>query len=297
MKIAIIGAGSIGLLFGGYLGKKNTITMMVRNKEQSYHLATEGITVVKEDVNFTTAVNTHVLGDTLGDMDLVIVAVKQYHLSGIKSILNSLKRNIPLLFLQNGMGHIEMLQELNSETILVGSVEHGALKINENTVKHNGIGQTNFALFRGEYSNAESLVSEEIPSFPFSYHLHWEEVLVKKLMINAIINPLTAVLKVQNGQLITNSYFYTLLKEYFYELHSVFSFMDKQLVFNEIMKVCRNTSENKSSMLNDILHNRQTEIDAILGYIIGRAKSEKIQVPITRTLFQMVKGMEGGSGE
>lgn len=297
MRIGIIGAGSIGLLFGGYLGTKNTITMLLRRQEQAKQLQTEGITVEKEKRRFTTVVHTNVRGDTLNEMDLVIVAVKQYHLSSIKPILNNLNRNIPLLFLQNGMGHIEMLKDLNSETILVGTVEHGALKINENTVKHNGIGQTNIALLRGDSLIIESLVSSDIPSFPFHYHHNWEEMLVKKLIINAIINPLTAVLKVQNGQLITNSHFFALLKNYFHELYSVFSFMDKQMVFEEIMKVCRNTSENKSSMLNDILHNRKTEIDAILGYIIDRSKLENIQVPITQTLFQMVKGMEGGKGE
>jgi len=297
MKITIIGAGSIGLLYAGYLGRMHEVTVMPRREKQSEQLSKEGITVVTGDKYFTTKVNSNTAYKLLDDQDLVIVAVKQYHLSYIKPVLVNLKQTIPVLFLQNGMGHIEILKDLNNDAILVGTVEHGALKVNDYTVKHNGIGQTNIAMYKGQSSSIESLVSNDISSFPFIYHHDWEKMLVKKLMINAIINPLTAVLKVQNGQLISNTAFFSLLKDYFHELHSVFSFMDKQLVYEEILKVCRNTSENKSSMLNDILHNRKTENDAILGYIIEKSKSQKIQVPITNTLFQMVKGMEGGSGE
>ncbi|MGV3466820.1 MAG: 2-dehydropantoate 2-reductase [Heyndrickxia sp.] len=294
MKIAIIGAGSVGLLFAGYLGKKHEVTVIPRREEQSEHLSKEGISIVTEGRCITINVNSNTKYKILNDQDLVIVAVKQYHLPDIKPALVNLRQTIPLLFLQNGMGHVELLKDLNSNTILVGTVEHGALKVNDNTVKHNGIGQTNIAMFRGETPIIESLLSSVIPSFPFQIHDNWEEMLVKKLMINAIINPLTTVLKIQNGHLLTNSAFFLLLKDYFRELHSVFSFMDKQSVYEEILKVCRNTSENKSSMLNDILHNRKTEIDAILGYIVERATSQKIQIPITKTLFQMVKGMEGG---
>ncbi|PKR86956.1 2-dehydropantoate 2-reductase [Heyndrickxia camelliae] len=298
MKIAIIGAGSIGLLFAGYLGKKHAVTIIPRREEQCAQLEKEGISIVMEGNKcFKTIVKSNIGYESLNEQDLVIVAVKQYHLPNIKPILVDLKHTIPLLFLQNGMGHIEILKDLNSKTILVGTVEHGALKVNDYTVKHNGIGQTNIAMYKGESSIIDSLVSYNIASFPFCQQYNWEKMLVKKLMINAIINPLTAVLKIKNGQLITNSFYLSLLKEYFLELFSVFSFMDKQLVFEEILKICRNTSENKSSMLNDILHNRKTEIDAILGYILERAKSQKIQLPITKILFQMVKGMEGGSGE
>ncbi|MBS4172414.1 2-dehydropantoate 2-reductase [Bacillus sp. FJAT-49736] len=297
MKIAIIGAGSMGLLFGGYLGKENMITMLARRQEQSELLAQKGIIVNSEKDCFHTNVISDPFGHSLNEQDLIIISVKQYHLSQILPILNNIPYTIPVLFLQNGMGHINLLKELKNETIAVGTVEHGALKTSENTVKHTGIGQTNIALFRGEKSKVNTLINLDIPYFPINFQVKWEDMLVKKLLINAMINPLTAILNVRNGDLISNSHYLSLLNTYFNEVFRVFSFMDKQMIYGEIVKVCRNTSENKSSMLMDIFHKRRTEVDAILGYILERAKTEKIQVPITNALFQMVKGMEEERGE
>jgi 2-dehydropantoate 2-reductase len=297
MKIGIIGAGSIGLLYGGYLGKENAITMFPRGIDQSNLLRLEGITVMTEGGSFSTKVNSNVSAALINNQELIIITVKQYHLSEIMVVLERINPNIPLLFLQNGMGHIQMLKELPSKTIFVGTVEHGALRMNETTVKHNGIGKTNMAVFKGDKQQIESTHLASLPFFPFEFHIDWEKMLVKKLMTNALINPLTALLKVKNGQLLANSNYFSVFKAYYNEIHSIFSFMDKQAVFSEILKVCQNTKENESSMLSDIRNKRKTEIDAILGYIIDRSNVENIQIPITWSFYQMVKGMEEERGE
>jgi 2-dehydropantoate 2-reductase len=63
-------------------------------------------------------------------------------------------------------------------------------------------------------------------------------------------------------------------------------------VISAVESVCRATSANVSSMLQDVLRHRRTEIDAINGAIVSEAKKAKIEAPINETLTYLVKGME-----
>ena len=61
-------------------------------------------------------------------------------------------------------------------------------------------------------------------------------------------------------------------------------------------QVCRITAGNRSSMLKDLENGRQTEIDAILGYVLHEAQQTKQDCPMTRFLYMMIKGKEGQKG-
>nr|MBR9646727.1 2-dehydropantoate 2-reductase [Streptococcus sp. 11-4097] len=77
------------------------------------------------------------------------------------------------------------------------------------------------------------------------------------------INPLTALLQVQNGDLITNPFFYRLMEQVFQEVVFLVK-EEKEMVWKMVRHVCERTSHNTSSMLADVRANRQTEIGAIV---------------------------------
>src|SRR5690606_69523 len=104
--------------------------------------------------------------------------------------------------------------------------------------------------------------------------------LAYKLVANAVINPLTAIFQVTNGTLLTNDYLFKLMRNLFHETVRVLE-LEEQKLWDYVVTICKQTAKNQSSMLRDIQAKRRTEIDAISGYIIERAKEQGINVPYT----------------
>lgn len=293
MKIGIIGGGAIGLLFANYLCDRHTVTIYTRTAEQAELLNRDGMNLIMDGQVQTKEVEAKKLSDDVEDEELIIVTVKQYHLSDIyESIKNVMK---PLLFLQNGYGHIEFLKRLQSPSLFVGVVEHGALKHNSNTVEHTGPGKTKLAVFRGNW-NELRMLDDVIPAFPFVQQPDYHSMLLEKLIVNAVINPLTSILGVPNGELVSNASYAQVMEMYVHELAVILKIENSMATLEHVKQVCRMTAENRSSMLKDLENGRQTEIDAILGYVLGEAKKTKQDQRLTQFLYTMIKGKENQRG-
>ncbi|MGN1385122.1 MAG: 2-dehydropantoate 2-reductase [Bacillus sp. (in: firmicutes)] len=288
MKIGIIGGGAIGLLIGAYLADDHVVTIITRSSEQAEDLAQHGIHLKKDDQVYIKKVQAAPISVlALNDYDLLIVAVKQYALEQIVPALEKVSGT--LLFVQNGMSHVPLVKRLSlDKKVFVGVVEHGALKTNHHTVTHTGMGLLKISSYQ---QNNESPIAGYL-DFPVVYEDEAHDMLTKKLVVNAMINPLTAVLGVPNGELLTNPYFKQLFDSLFEEISVILQFDDRDGMKGHIENVCYKTARNHSSMLRDIEEGRPTEIDSILGYVLTIAAEKKWQAPITKSLYFMVKGKE-----
>lgn len=298
MKIGIIGAGSIGLLFAAYLSNVHNITLYTRTNEQANELNHCGLSLQKGGTEVNIKVKAFPISDWTGKEELTIVAVKQYHLHSILTKLNNLSV-IPeqLIFLQNGMGHIKLLENIQAEHIFLASVEHGALKLNATTVRHNGEGAIYAAVFKGNNEKLRAFSQSAPANFPIIMKDHYNEMLVNKLIANAVINPLTAILQVKNGELIANPNYFAALKNLFAEISSVFHLDNPERQLKYIINICKNTAANRSSMLKDLDAKRVTEVDAILGYVLEKAEQQEIIAPLVESYYNMLKGKEREWGD
>ena len=103
----------------------------------------------------------------------------------------------------------------------------------------------------------------------------YENMLLKKLVVNAVINPLTAILEIKNGALIENPHYFKLEKDCLAEIQECLHLQKSEHYFENIVTVCEQTAQNQSSMLCDLEEKRPTEMDAILGYILEKALKKK----------------------
>ncbi|WP_053366101.1 2-dehydropantoate 2-reductase [Bacillus sp. FJAT-27245] len=294
LKIGVIGAGSIGLLFGAYMHKMFDVTVYTRSVGQAEQINKNGIRLIKKAGVLTAKVRAEVLGGEVMDNDLTIVAVKQYQL---ETVIRHLPAKGALLFLQNGMGHLRLLDQLEADDIYVGSVEHGALRESPDSVSHNGEGLTRVAVFRGDSRLLVEAAELLSANFPLQLEPDYFEMLAGKLSANAVINPLTAILGVRNGELVENAHYEKLLERVFEEAACILDFNDKQERLLKVKGICRNTSENRSSMLKDLDAGRETEVDAIVGYLLDEAAHKGLEAPLLRALYEMIKGKERSGRE
>ena len=289
MRIGIIGGGAIGLLFANYLTEKHDVTIFTRTTRQAELLNLNGLHFSVNGQEKTKTMKANQLSDDITNQELLIITVKQYHLADLYPFIQHVE--VPLLFLQNGYGHIEYIKTLQSQALFVGVVEHGALRHNHNTVEHTGLGKTKLAIFRGDWRDLP-IINEQITSFPFEIHTDYHRMLLGKLIVNSVINPLTAILGVPNGDLVKNPYYEQLMNKYMHELTEILQIENVEETMEHVRQVCQVTAGNRSSMLKDLENGRLTEIDAILGYVLKVAEQTGKDQHITQFLYTMIKGKE-----
>jgi 2-dehydropantoate 2-reductase len=116
-----------------------------------------------------------------------------------------------------------------------------------------------------------------------------------KLVINAAINPLTALLRVPNGVLLERPAAREMMKALACESARVAAAENVELPFADPVaaaeEVARKTAGNRSSMLQDILRGAPTEIDAICGAVVQAAQRHKIDTPANWAAWKLVKSL------
>jgi 2-dehydropantoate 2-reductase len=295
-KVGIVGGGSIGLALAGYLSKGQfEVTVYTKAKQQADHLHKNGVTLKIGTSDFTFPINsTPFLETTELVDDLLFIAVKQYHLKEVVSHLMHLKGKLSTIaFLQNGMGHLTYLDKLGdkADNILVGIVEHGALKHSLTEVEHTGDGEMKIGFFQKK-SDFSSTVWLKLSCVGFRTTVHedWFQIMVSKLLVNGVINPLTAIFKVKNGDLITNEYYFKIMRKLFDEISLIYNSTEAD--WQKIVDICKKTSQNRSSMLKDIEEGRETEIEAITGVILEKAANQNVQLHYHNFIYHSIKGIE-----
>lgn len=287
MRIGVIGGGSIGLLLTSYLAEHFDCTLVVKRQGQVEEIIQNGIRRVTEE-NMESIQNIHCTTKfkELEQMDLIIVAVKFAHIPSVLEQLAMIQMKGPLLFIQNGIGHVKLIEQSCLSQIIYGTIEHGALKVNNYTVSHNGVGP----FIIGKNANVsliEDLLQASSTRFPIQFVDDAEQMLFRKVIINCMINPLTTITFVQNGQLLTNPHLKKILHDLFEEFLQAFPEIKQYLSIEDIYTVCKRTANNHSSMLTDRIEGRPMEIHTIVTAVIEKAAIVGQKLP----LLSMLEGL------
>jgi 2-dehydropantoate 2-reductase len=302
LKIAIIGGGSLGLMWTARLllaGFQSTL--IVRSREQAQRIVHHGLKYTEGKVTQMLAPTVYPSGE-IGQLsyDLLILAVKQTQLQSTFPLLRRISTSHPyLLTLQNGLGHLEHLADAYPlDRILLGVTTEGAYRHSPNHVERTGYGTTWIGQAGLSVPTASiQAIQEELRNKGFQ--IEWDgninERLWRKCVINCVINPLTAIMNIRNGQLLSSEHLKRLMKQLFNETIAIaeregYKFDEK--LWQEIESVCRSTSQNRSSMLQDLHANQPTEIEYINGYVIQRGKQHGLPTPTHDLIVELIQAKE-----
>lgn len=293
-KACVIGGGSIGGIIAYYLYRSGYTRIDVyyaSRKSVEAVAGNKGLTILINNREYHVPVNPLHYRSPGEECSIVFNAVKAYNVPETIGLIARITGSNSLVFmLQNGMGSCEEAAEkLGCQRVLCGVVFIGAERIKPHTVKHNG----------GNTIIAGSLIGINMEAQHVAYRLRKSGLDLRitgniqlyrwiKLGVNAVINPVTALLEAPN-KIITTRQGEEIAKLILDEVVEAAwrkdrIKLDKKKLLEITLRAARNTAENYSSMYQDIKHHRKTEIEYINGYITRILGEKTINNLITQLI-------------
>jgi len=289
LKITVLGCGALGQLWMTALHKKGFEVQGWLRVPQPYC----SVNLVELDGSIFNQALIANDPDFLAQSDLLLVTLKAWQVSdAVRSLAAHLPVTTPILLIHNGMGTLQELNDLK-QPILLGATTQAA-RHDGSVIVHVANGTTHIGpakQYEEDYSALAVTLQNVLPDVAWHDSIH--SAMWRKLAVNCVINPLTALMNCPNGDLrhhqqqiarICEEVAMTMTREGFHT-------SPENLLFyvNQVIEL---TAENISSMLQDIRALRHTEIDYITGFLLKRARAHGIPVPENTRLYELVKRKE-----
>jgi 2-dehydropantoate 2-reductase len=294
--VMIVGTGAMACLFAARLVEGgSSVTMLGTWQEGLEILRQEGVRLQEMDgreSRFPVQVTMHPEDCRYAKSALVLVKSWQTERAA-RQLAVCLDEGGMALTLQNGLGNREALTfVLGAERVALGVTTAGASLVAPGTIRVAGNGK----VILGAHPRLETLADcLHTAGFSVEFVADPESLLWGKLVVNAAINPLTALLRIPNGELLTRPSARQLMIDAAREAALVAKLQDIKLPYPDPVKrveeVARETASNLSSMLQDVLRGAPTEIEAINGAIMRKGVQLGVPTPVNAILYQMVKGL------
>ncbi|MCB8926080.1 MAG: 2-dehydropantoate 2-reductase [Ardenticatenaceae bacterium] len=303
MRVAIIGIGAMGCLFGAKLSQIADVTLVGHWPAQLVALQKTGLQFIQpEGRSQTIQLTATNKPQTAAPADLALILVKSYQTQQAAETAKQLLAPSGMaLTLQNGVGNLEQLTAvLGQKRANLGITSEGAALLEPGVVRHAGSGHTYIAAAEETAIPPQKIVALfEAAGFVTTFSANVDGLVWGKLAVNAGINPLTAVLQVPNGFLAENPTARELMTLAAQEVAAIATAQNIQLPFADAaaqaLAVAQATAANHSSMRQDLANGRPTEIGAICGAVIAAGRRFGVPTPVNSVLQTAVQQAEQGT--
>ncbi len=290
----ILGAGAIGCLFASKLQAAGLPVTLITREQPA---AAQGRVSVESATGITHSPVRLVGSRDPGPIDLLVVTTKAAQLvEALSRVAGRLSAGAQVVLAANGLGYLEQAQAVAGNCqLFTCTTTEGAYRTGSLRIHHAGSGTTLFGRPGG--GPAAHWFSDWATT---SLQCEWldpiEPALWHKLAINCAINPLTALAGCRNGELLSQPALREQLEALCDEIAAVSLAADfpgtARSIHHDARQVASATAANRSSMLQDRLAGRATEIDYITGHLLREARRLGIDTPLNAALWQQVKALD-----
>lgn len=307
MHIVVAGPGALGCLLASILIKGNsggadTISLLDYHQDRANLINRKGLQYKKEQIENILPVQVFTRPEQIDMADAVFLCVKSYDIEEtLKFCTPLLRRGTLLIFMQNGIAHLQHRDKVGQAMPTYGTTTEGATALGPGQVRHAGVGVTYLGFLHPQDPRYNVILGKIVDRLAkggmktsISHSIY--QRLWTKLFINVGINALTVIHNCRNGDLLNITEARNQMKSAIAEAEAVAEAEQVTRItpLQQTIDVCRATAENVSSMLQDIRNKRKTEIDAINGAIEHMAEKHGIATPINSFLVDRVKEIEKG---
>lgn len=300
MKIAVLGAGAMGSIYGGHLSLHNNVSMIDKKQELVEKINADGLKIFENDKD--TMYYPKAMSDSkdLEEVDLVILFVKSlFSKAALEENRHIIGEHTYLMTLQNGAGHEDILSEfVPKERIIIGTTEDNGAVLDNAYVRRGGNGKTNIGMLVPDTGEMLQKVKECFDACGFDTHIYdnIQQLIWDKLFTNVSLSALTGVLQVPIGFIAADEYAWsmavTLIKEALAVAKAMGLQFNEQDVIEKVRATSINSPEGKTSIYADLKAGRRTEVNTISGAVVRAGEKTGVDVPTHRMIVNMVHAME-----
>ena len=304
--IQIIGAGAIGCLWLAKLHQSGYPCHIVSRTNGKAPKQQLNFTDLQSQQHQFIISHSHQLltTSTAEQRSIILVCVKAPQvLTALLDQQQYINEDQVIILMHNGYGCAEQVQQhFPNNPIICATTANASLLNGPLNLTHTGLGPSYFGAYQTTDKciiTHEHLAQYIKPLQNAMADVHWCDKIIDKcwlkLIINAAINPLTAIHQIKNGQLQLPQYavlIQLLVLEVFTIAESELVNVELTALQQTVSNVISATAENYSSMNRDIFYGRETEIEYINGYLIKKAQQHNIATPILSDLYQQIKVLE-----
>ena len=303
MRIAVIGAGAMGSIYGGRLSLNNEVYLVDTSSAIVDAVNQNGL--ILEENGKDNKYSPHALTNTegLAPVDLIILFVKAlYSRSALAANKHLISPDTYLMTLQNGSGHEDILSEFAPvERIIIGTTEDNGAVLSAGHVRHGGKGNTNVGMLVPDANAFLPKLKAAFDACGFNVRIHEniQQLIWNKLFVNVAFSAVTGLLKCEMGFIANCDYAMTLSKKLLHEAvtvaHALGLEAGEEKLLDEIKSVSTNSPNGVTSICADLRAGRRTEVDTISGSVVRAAHKCNVDVPCHEFVVNMIHAMESYS--
>ena len=295
MRIAVLGAGSIGCLIAAKLVEAGHDVLVHARGEHGAVLALSGLNVSGvwdfqiQPNQWTVSLDEAGIHPSLEkSFDQSIITCKAKDTAKFAEIAAQITDG-PVLSLQNGLGNHEILSRYVFENSAVGVTTNAVKRISPGQIEWVGRGSIAVGGPTGEQ------FIETLSMLDAEYNHDVSSIIWNKLLINVAINPLAAICGVMNGELLSEPLL-SQAESTMLEAANVARLLGVEVAEDHILiqnlhSVLDSTAENECSMLADVKAGRETEIDVLCGQVVARGEKLGVPTPLNSMLLSQIKAL------
>jgi 2-dehydropantoate 2-reductase len=302
-KVAVIGAGAIGGLFGGLLREGGLdVTLVDKWAEHVEAITSRGLRIAghggERDIRIAATTD----AATAGPVDVVIVQTKAMHtIEAVRTAGVLFGPDTVAISFQNGLGNEENIGTvIGMERVLGGVTAQGAIVTGPGVVHNFSDLPSYIGELEGGHSERATRIAEAFSAAGLETHASAElrKVMWKKYLANIALSAASGSTNLTSQQMMAIPELKAVCIGAMEEAALVaaaegiaLSGAEKQEILAPLISA-EGTGASKSSLCADLLNERPTEIDTIAGAVVRLGAKHRIATPINQTLVAVVKGKE-----
>ncbi len=297
--ILIVGSGALACLFAARLAQAGyPINLLGSWAEGLAVLNRQGVTLLEAESRQSWPLRASSDPNDFAGARRALVLVKAWQTARAAAQLQQcLAPDGLALTLQNGLGNRETLAAaLGEQRVAYGVITVGATLVGPGQVRWGGEGYISLAAQPAQEDLVQML---RRAGFQVDLAENVNGLAWSKLVINAAINPLSALLNVPNGELLARPGARQLCRQLAEEVAAVAAAQGIALTYADpaaaAEEVAQRTAGNLSSMLQDVRRGAPTEIDAICGAVVRAGRGVGLPAPVNETMWKLVSALQGAS--